>query len=284
MKLSKTQVKDINLEYLPRLTVSNAEEYLTKAKIKSARVRRQLNGQLDVPFGNSLGQTCDIFQAPKRTAPVHIFIHGGYWRSLDKDIYSYLAKPLVRSGATVVLPNYDLCPTVKITDIVQQMQRMIVWVYKNIKKFNGDPTKIFVSGHSAGGHLTAMLAATNWSKHGRLPKSILKGIAPISGLFDIKPHRHSDLQPDIRLTAKEAALMSPMYLEPKIQCPAIIAVGGNEPDSFHWQSLQYTAKLRKHRIKADFLAMQGDNHFSITDRLGNARDPLTKALIAQMGL
>ena len=129
-----------------------------------------------------------------------------------------------------------------------------------------------------------MMIATDWSKEGRLPNDLIKGTAPLSGLFDIEPHRHSQLQPDIRLTAKEAKAMSPMYLPPFANGPSIVAVGGAEPDLFHWQSLEYAARLRLHRIKAEYVSTPGDNHFAITDRLGNARDPLTKALIAQMGL
>jgi arylformamidase len=283
-KLTKAQIDDINLQYLPRLTVSNAEEYLQKSAARSARVRKNLACRIDVPYGDTPGQTLDIFPAARKGAPVHLFIHGGYWRSLDKSIYSHIAGPMVAAGATVVLPNYDLCPSVRITDITHQIRRAIVWVYKNIAKHNGDPKRIYVSGHSAGGHLTGMMIATDWSKQGRLPRDLIKGTAPLSGLFDIEPHRHSQLQPDIRLTAKEAKAMSPMYLPPVIKAPSIVAVGGGEPDLFHWQSLEYAARLRLARIKTEFIATPGDNHFAITDRLGNARDPLTRALIAQMGL
>ena len=283
-KLSKRDIDHINLQYLPRLTVPNADEYLEKSAKRSARTRKKLSCDIDVAYGDTPGQTLDIFPAAKKGAPVHIFIHGGYWRALDKDVYSHVAGPMVAAGATVVLVNYDLCPSVRITDIVNQVRRAIVWVYKNIGKFNGDRKKIFVSGHSAGGHLTGMMIATDWSKEAGLPKSLIKGSAPLSGLFDIEPHRHSQLQEDIRLTAKEAKAMSPMYLPPVAKGPAIVAVGGIEPDLFHWQSLEYAARLRLHGVAAEYVSMPGDNHFAITDRLGNARDPLTKALIAQMGL
>ena len=283
-KLTKAQIKDINFQYLPRLTVTNVEEYLQKSAARSTRLRKNLSCQIDVPYGDTPGQMLDIFPAARKGAPVHVFIHGGYWRSLDKGIYSHIAGPMVAAGATVVLPNYDLCPQVRITDIVQQMRRAIVWVYKNIAKHNGDPKNIYVSGHSAGGHLTGMMISTDWSKEGQLPKDLIKGSAPLSGLFDIEPHRHSQLQPDIRLTAKEAKAMSPMYLLPLAKGPSIVAVGGAESDLFHWQSLEYAARLRLCGIKAEYVSTPGDNHFGITDRLGNARHPLTKALIAQMGL
>ncbi|MSP66704.1 MAG: alpha/beta hydrolase [Alphaproteobacteria bacterium] len=278
------EIDHINLEYLPRLTVKNADEYLQKSAKRSARVRKQLACHLDVAYGDTAGQTLDVFPAARKGAPVHVFIHGGYWRALDKHIYSHVAAPMVAAGATVVLPNYDLCPKVRITDIVDQVRRAIVWVYKNIARHNGDPKRIFVSGHSAGGHLTGMMIATDWAKLAGLPKDLIKGTAPLSGLFDVEPHRHTQLQPDIRLTAREARLMSPMFLPPVATGPAIVAVGGVEPDSFHWQSLEYAARLRLHGIKAEYVATPGDNHFAIIDRLGNAKDPLTRALIAQMGL
>ena len=283
-KLSKREIDHINVQYLPRLTVPNADEYLDKSARRSARARKKLSCNIDVAYGDTPGQTLDIFPAATKGAPVHIFIHGGYWRALDKDVYSHVAGPLVAAGATVVLVNYDLCPSVRITDIVNQVRRAIVWVYKNAGKHNGDRKKIFVSGHSAGGHLTGMMIATDWSKEAGLPNNLIKGSAPLSGLFDIEPHRHSQLQEDIRLTAKEAKAMSPMYLPPVAKGPSIVAVGGAEPDLFHWQSLEYAARLRLHGVRAEYVSMPGDNHFAITDRLGNARDPLTKALIAQMGL
>mgnify|MGYP002858555623 CR=1 FL=1 len=235
--LTRAEIKDINLQYLPRLTVKNADEYLQRSAQRSLRVRRQISCHIDVPYGDTKGQTLDIFPSLRKESPVHIFIHGGYWRSLDKSIYSHIARPMVAAGATVILPNYDLCPNVRITNIVEQIQRAIIWVYKNIARYNGDAKKIYVSGHSAGGHLTAMMNATNWSQKGRLPKNLIKGSAPLSGLFDIEPHRHSQLQSDIRLTAREAKAMSPMYLPPVAKGPVIVAVGNAEPDLFHWQSL-----------------------------------------------
>ena len=282
--LTEQQIHEINMQYLPRLTVKNAEEYIAKSAARSAEARERMKGHIDVPYGDTEGQKLDIFPAAKPGAPVHVFIHGGYWRSLDKHIYSHVAEPMVAAGATVVVINYDLCPKVRITDITAQVRRSIVWTYRNIAKYNGDPDRIHVSGHSAGGHLTGMLIATDWRMESGLPNDLIKGTAPLSGLFDIEPHSHSQLQPDIRLTPEEVKAMSPMYLPPVARGPAIVALGGSEPDLFHWQSLEYAARLRQSGIKAEYVATPGDNHFDITDRLGDPADPLTKALIAQMGL
>ena len=282
--LSKQDIEHINLQYLPRLTVPNVEEYFRSSAKRSARVRKKISCDLNIAYGETPGQKLDVFPASDKGAPVHIFIHGGYWRSLDKHFYSHVAGPMVAAGATVVIVNYDLCPEVRISDISEQLKRAVAWVYKNAAKFNGNRRKIYVSGHSAGGHLTGMLLATDWARETGLPNNVIKGSAPLSGLFDIEPHRHSQLQSDIRLTAKEAKAQSPMYLPAVVKSPVIVAVGGGEPDLFHWQSLEYAARLRLQGIKAEYVSMGNDNHFDITDRLGNARDPLTKTLIAQMGL
>ena len=160
----------------------------------------------------------------------------------------------------------------------------MIWIRRRIKRYNGDSGQLYVSGHSAGGHLSAMLAATDWPARGRLPKNLIKGIAPLSGLFDIEPHRHSSLQGDLRLSRNETRALSPLYLSPRFDGSAIIAVGETEPDLFHWQSLSYAAHLRLYRIGAEYVSTPGDNHFTITDRLGKRNDPLTRKLIAQMNL
>ena len=285
--LTKAEVRDLEKQYVARLNVPDADAYTVRSARRSARVRAKLDCQLNVPYGDSPGQMLDVFPALKSGAPVHIFIHGGYWRNPDltKDTYSHMAAPMVAAGAAVVLPDYDLCPAVSITEIVRQPRRAVIWVSRNIAKFTGDPKRIYVSGHSAGGHLTGMMTATEWTKEGRLPKGLIKGTAALSGLFEIEPHRGlEEFQKDLHITATEVKTMSPMRLMPIAKGPAIVALGADETHLWHWQSLAYTAHLRQHRIPAQFIATPGDHHFDITDRLGNARDPLTKALIAQMDL
>ena len=283
MKNTNIDTDDLNYQYLPRLSIDNVEELLQQSADLSEIVRRRVEGELGIAYGRSAGQRLDIFPGRHNEGPVLIFIHGGYWRSPDvnRSLYSHIADPFIDSGATVVLPDYDLCPKVRVTDICAQIQTMAAWVYRNIRDYNGDPKRIFVAGHSVGSQLAGILLSTDWRQR-RLPADLIKGTLLLSGLFDIEPHRHTALQSDVRLTLQETRSLSPLNLTPLCHGPSILAVGEHEPDLFHWQSLQYAAHLRYHRIRAEYVSTPDDNHLTITDRLGKTRDPLTRALKALM--
>jgi len=282
--LTDEQRAYLNAQYMPRQAVPNADDYLAAAAERSAMARNRLGGQIDLPYGDSERQTLDVFPASRPDAPVHVFIHGGYWRALDKSFYSEMAEPLVAAGATVVLPRYDLCPNVSVTEIVAQMRQAMSWVYHSIAHYNGDPEKVYISGHSAGGHLVGMMLATDWKREADIPNTLIKGAVPISGLFDLSEHVNVDVQEEVRLTAEEIQHVSPVNLMPVARCPVVVAVGGGEPDLFHWQSLIYAAHLRRAGINAEVRSIGDDNHFDITDRLAIADDPLTQVIKAQMGL
>ena len=282
--LTPDQIKQLNLAYLPRKTVLNSDDYIEAAGARSAEVRKTLTGHLDISYGDTPLQALDIFPAKTAKAPVLVFIHGGYWRALDKSFYSDIAPPFVEAGATVVLINYDLCPAVTIPDIVSQIRKALVWIHENIGRYHGNPDNVHLTGHSAGGHLTGMMMATDWAGKYALPPDFLKSAAPLSGLFDIEPHRHTELQPDIHLTAEDAARHSPQNLPLFLNGPILCAVGGGESDAFKQQSLDFAEKCRTAGMTVEYFATGNDNHFEITDRLGKSKDPLTRKLLALMEL
>lgn len=199
----------------------------------SELTRSQSLCHLDIAYGEEAGETLDVFptQAPK--APVLVFIHGGYWRSLDKSDHSFVAASFVAEGAQVVVPNYALCPAVTMDQIVMQTVRALVWVYRNAAKYGGDPERIVVVGHSAGGHLAAMLACCQWKLLGRdLPAKLIKGAISISGLYDLEPLRHTPyVQPDLRLTPALVKKLSPAYL-PAPKNPLYAMAGSLESEEF----------------------------------------------------
>ena len=226
--MTDEQRHELNIQYRARLTIPDADEYLERAAKRSAVARDKLTCHIDVSYGDTPQQTLDIFPADQPGAPVLFYIHGGYWIQLDKSIYSEVAGPMTAAGAITVLPNYDLCPNVTISDIVDQVRRALGWLHANVADYNGDPDRIHVSGHSAGGHLTGMMMTTDWQGLFGLPADLIKSTAPLSGLFDIEPHRHTNLQPTIQLTAEMAAANSPQHLPLHFSGSMICAVGGGE--------------------------------------------------------
>ena len=165
----------------------------------SAQARAQLAGVLDVAYGSDPSERLDIFPAAPAggvasdaLAPVLVHIHGGYWRALDKRDQSFIAPPFVAAGAMVVLPNHALCPAVGIEHIVMQLVRALAWVYRHAAEYGGDASRIVVSGHSAGGHLAAMLLACDWRAVAPdLPADLVGAALSISGVFELEPLRHA---------------------------------------------------------------------------------------------
>lgn len=186
---------------------------------------------LDVPYGDAAGETLDIFPAADPQAPVLVFIHGGYWRSLDKADHSFVAPSFVDAGATVVVPNYALCPAVSIEHIALQQAAALAWVWRHIGRYGGDASRIAVVGHSAGGHLAAMLLSCRWKTLGDdLPAQLLGNAMGISGLYDLEPLRLTPfLQGDLRLTPAMVRRLSPAFFaRPRGKFYAVVGIDESE--------------------------------------------------------
>ena len=194
--------------YNLRLRHPNFEDYFVVWEAESVRVREAFPCTLDVRYGAGPNMTADLFPAPAAGAPIQVFIHGGYWRAMDKDVHSFPAEGFVAAGGAAVSLNYALAPAVTLDTIVEQCRTAIEWVADNAGRLNGDPDRIFVSGHSAGGHLTAMMLCTDWAARGR-PADLVKGGTPISGIFDLAPIMETSINDDVRLDAEYGRAQQP---------------------------------------------------------------------------
>lgn len=244
----------------------------------SADTRRDLNHHSNVSFGPTVEEYCDIFPADRRGAPVMIFIHGGYWRMLSAADFSFVARGFAGRGVTTVIANYALCPHVTIPEIVRQMRALVWWSFHNISDFNGDPHNIHVSGHSAGGHLVAMCALTDWAGAYGLPVNVLKSATAISGLFDLEPIRLTYLQPELRIRDEDIAEASPLRLLRTVPTRMLITYGSDEPSEFSRHSEEFIAAWRKKGNRAEFFPQMGRNHFTAITDLAESDAPLTRAI------
>ena len=248
----------------------------------SARARRMLKPALDIPYGPTAAEHLDLYPARAPDAPVHMFIHGGYWHSLSSKEFSFVAEGLVEAGVAVAVLNYDLCPNVTMTEIVRQNRAAVKWLYENARRYNCDPDRLSVSGHSAGGHLTAMLMATDWPGIYGLPQDVVKSGCAVSGLFDLAPFEHSWLQPKLKLDAGEIARNSPIRHIPQSAGPLIVTLGGDESAEFHRQSQDFLAAWTRAGLPGTYLDLPGLNHFTVLEGYMDRRSPLCSAILRQI--
>jgi arylformamidase len=223
----------LDAQYNNRARIPEHPQIFARWAESSALARERLKSQLDIRYGDQPGEVLDVFPAAQAGAPVLVYIHGGYWRSLDKADHSFIAPAFVAAGATVVVPNYALCPAVTIEAIALQMTRALAWVWRNAAVHTGDPNRIAVVGHSAGGHLAAMLLSCRWKDVGDdLPAKLVPGALSISGLYDLEPIRNTPfLQSDLRLTPQSVRRLSPAFF-PRPRGTLYTVAGVNESEEF----------------------------------------------------
>jgi arylformamidase len=220
-------------QYNNRARVPDYASHLQKWATASAHTRENAPCVLDVPYGDGPSETLDIFPTQAPHAPVLVYLHGGYWRSLDKSDHSFVAPAFTADGALVMVPNYALAPAVSVEDITLQVARAVAWTWRHAAEHGGDPSRIVVAGHSAGGHLAAMMLSCRWKQLAEdLPVQLVQGALSLSGLYDLEPLRHTPfLQADLRLTPASVKRLSPAFFpRPKGKLAAL--VGALESEEF----------------------------------------------------
>jgi arylformamidase len=275
----------LDSQYNNRARVANVDQIMQQWERESESLRQRVQFHADIAYGPHPREILDIFPVSRAGAPVQAFIHGGYWRSLEKRLFHFIAEGFMSHDMTYVAINYPLAPQATMDEIVASCRQSIIWLYKNIARYNGDPHKICISGHSAGGHLVAMLMATEWpALAADLPPDPIKGGCAISGLFNLIPIQLSYVNDDVRLNEAMARRNSPVFLSPSCHSPLIVTVGGVESEEYLAQSQELVSAWSQQGVPISPLVVPGANHFSILDHLVNPDSLLERAILAQMGV
>lgn len=257
-------------EYSPRLSVPDAADYFRRWAEEASAARQALEHHANLAYGPGPKETLDLFPA-SHSRYLLVFIHGGYWRAFDKDDFSWLAPPLVAQDVSVAVLNYALCPAVSIGQITLQCRRAVAWLYHAAPQYGLEKVPLLLSGHSAGGHLTAEMFATPWESYGVPPGAIAGGIA-ISGLFDLEPLLQVSINTDLQLTPESARAFSPVYKTPTLQAPLVLAVGALESSEFHRQSRLLVEAWPQ--TCQGVVPLPGCHHFNALDVLTDPRSPV----------
>ncbi len=232
---------------------------------RSQGVRERCRVSLDVAYGPTLAERMDVYHAEREHTPVHLFFHGGYWRSLGHREFGFIAEGLVRAGISVAVVNYALCPTVAFGELVRQARAAVAWMQCNGSTLGVDTSRLSVSGHSAGGHLAAMLLATDWQEVYGLRDDLLEGALCVSGLYDLRPFPWSWLQPKLQLSGRDVDEFTPLFLPCRVPAPVRLVAGGEESSEFARQMHAQAEHLEAHGVSVSAELLPGDDHFSVLD-------------------
>ena len=269
-----TSIHPLDREYNPRPAIADTAAILQRWADESAAWRRRCAGLYDIAYGATPAERLDFFPAAAPDAPLFVFLHGGYWRALDKSDFTWIAPPLVAAGISVAIPNYALLPSVELETIVRQVLAAHAWLYRNASRYEFDAARIVTGGHSAGGHLAAMMLCAQWPQWGDdLPARLVGAGLSISGLHDLRPLTAAPfLKDDLRLDEAAAWRLSPASMTPAQGVRMIAAVGGLESRAFHEQADRLAAAWPAGTM--DTIEVPGRHHFSVLEALAEPEHAL----------
>ncbi|NQW02036.1 MAG: alpha/beta hydrolase [Rhodospirillales bacterium] len=265
--------------YNARAAIPDNQQIFERWTAASHAARASHPNHAGIKYGAREREVLDIYPNENPDAPVMMFIHGGYWQARCPADFNFIAPELVKLGFCVVLAGYDLCPDVPLDKITSQMQAAARYVWHTIATYGGDKNRFYVSGHSAGGHLTAELMATDWTAiDSEIPNDFVKGGVPISGVFDLEPLIPTSINEKVGLDTTSARRNSPLLRNPVCSGPLVLAVGGDESAAFFEQADRLAAKWGPHLSQCTRLDLPGAHHMAAVDELAKPGSALLGAI------
>ncbi|TDD42317.1 alpha/beta hydrolase [Saccharopolyspora elongata] len=271
----------LDAEYNARAGIPDHQDIFARWTRDSATLQdhERSRAKLDVSYGPDPLQAFDVYPARHSTGadPLLVFVHGGYWQSLDKSQFGFLAEPYISRGICFAAVNYRLAPDVGMDEIVEDVRSAVGSLYERAPEYGADPAQLYLSGHSAGGHLTAMLMSTAWPELG-LPADIIKGGCAISGLYDLEPIQNCYLNDVLGMDIATSQRNSPVQHAPSSSAPLLLTVGGDESSEFHRQQAEFARIWSTRGLACKVVDQPDGHHFDAVERLGEADDPLFGAV------
>jgi arylformamidase len=274
--------EQLDAQYEHRNIVSNADEFTSKGRAESKRIREAYQGPRDVPYGPEPRQKLDIYPAARPNAPLAVWFHGGRWQMNSKEDSCRPAETFSRAGVAFVATSFRQAPHVPMDTIIDDARRAVAWAYNNAHTFGADKNRLYIVGHSSGGHMSGMMVTTDWTKQG-LPRDAVKGGLLGSGMYDLEPVRLTFRNEALKLDRETAVRNSPIKHIPVPGCPIVVTVGGAESDEFRRQSREFAAAWNKAGNKAQFVEVAGLHHFALSADFNNPENPAIKAFLALIG-
>lgn len=265
------------IQYNPQAAFPDFKDHQAARAAANESARVSLRADLDIPFGDHPLRRLDVYHAEggHGPAPVHVFIHGGYWRAQDKANFAFVAEPFVRRGIMAVVLNYELGPASTLDGVAESALAGFAWVLREIGHHGGNTRRVTLSGHSAGAHLGAEILAADWAAQGLDPAAI-RGAVLISGIFDPTPTMTTSVQADLHLTPEIVARRNVEARPTLVECPVAIVAGGLEP--WHWidQSYRYAHHLHRQGRDPEVRVLPGLGHFDIINQYQDAESPIAR--------
>jgi len=264
------QALDAEYDNVRKIRGFDFQKYLAELDAANASARKvyEKNLHADLRYGPGQEEILDLFVV-NPGGPLHVFFHGGYWRLLHKNDFTYIAHGVLPHGHNLAVVNYTLIPNTRMGDLVAECVRAVNWLMDNADRYGFDPTHVSVFGHSAGGHLAAMMALKQFA-------CPLRSVSALSGIFDLRPIQKCFLNDVLALTDEEVERFSPVRHQPIHTGTIRVITGAREGAEYERQAKDLVHAWAARGAKMELTVADGHDHFSLRAALADPESEITK--------